>query len=182
MDRALIERARDGDRDAFAVLAGGVVDRCFATARVVLGDADRAHDAVQDALVRCWRDLPSLKDPDRFDGWLRRLLMHSIMDEFRRERRHVAKIQVLREHPVTRRDESLLEDRDQIERAFRRISVDHRAILTLHYLQELSLAEVADALGVPLGTAKSRLHYAMEAVRAEVRVAEATATNVEVSA
>lgn len=178
----MIERARDGDRDAFALLAGGVVDRCFATARAVLGDADRANDAVQDALVRCWRDLPSLKDSDRFDGWLRRLLMHSIMDEFRRQRRHAAKIQVLREHPVTRHEQSMLEDRDEIERAFRRISVDHRAILTLHYLQELSLAEVADALGVPIGTAKSRLHYAMEAVRGELRLAEAAAGKMEVSA
>jgi RNA polymerase sigma-70 factor (ECF subfamily) len=178
----LIERAREGDRDAFAVLAGIVVDRCFATARVVLGDADRAHDAVQDALLRCWRDLPSLKDPDRFDGWLRRLLMNSVMDEFRREQRYVAKIQILQEHPTTRHHETSLEDRDQIERALRRLSVEHRAVLTLHYLHELSLAEVADALGVPLGTAKSRLHYAMEAVRAEVRADERATTSEEVSA
>jgi RNA polymerase sigma-70 factor (ECF subfamily) len=176
VDRALIERARAGDRDAFAVLVGSRVDRCFATARIILGDADRAHDAVQEALVRCWRDLPSLREPDRFDGWLRRLLMHAITDEFRRGRRFAARVQVLHEHPTTRDEVSMVDDRDQIDRALQGISVDHRTILTLYYLHGLPIADVADALGIPAGTAKSRLHYAMQAIRAELAARERIAT------
>lgn len=165
MDRTLVERARNGDRDAFAVLAADVIDRLFATARAILRDADRAQDATQEALVRCWRDLPSLKDPDRFDAWLRRLLMHAVSDEIRRSRRFDAKVRLIREDRFTAPD-TALEERDQLDRAFRRLSVDHRAILVLHHLQGLSLPEVAETLGIPLGTAKSRLHYAIDAVRA----------------
>jgi RNA polymerase sigma-70 factor (ECF subfamily) len=153
-----------------------VVDRCFATARIILGDSDRAHDAVQEALVRCWRDLPSLRDPDRFDGWLRRLLMHAIADEFRRGRRFAAKVQILHEHPTMPDDVWMVDDRDQIARALQGISVDHRAIVTLYYLHGLPIAEVADALGIPEGTAKSRLHYATQAIRAELAARERIAT------
>src|SRR5262245_25301793 len=113
MDRTLVERARDGDREAFAALAERVVDRLFATARAVLRDADRAEDAAQETLLRCWRDLPSLRDPDRFEPWLRRLLMHAINDEFRRGRRFDAKVRLLRDEPMFDAGTSL-EDRDQL--------------------------------------------------------------------
>jgi RNA polymerase sigma-70 factor, ECF subfamily len=165
MDRILVERARDGDREAFGIVAASVVDRLFATARAVLRDADRAEDAAQETLVRCWRDLPSLKDVDRFEPWLRKLLMHAITDEFRRGRRFDAKVRVLREEP-TGEVGSSLEDRDRLDRAFQRLSFDHRSVLVLHHLQGLSVAEVAETLGIPVGTAKSRLHYAVEAMRA----------------
>jgi RNA polymerase sigma-70 factor (ECF subfamily) len=177
-----VEQARDGDREAFAALAARVVDRCFATARVILGDADRAEDAVQETLLRCWRDLPTLKDPDRFEAWLRRLLMHAVTDEFRRGRRFAARIQILRDEPTVVEDGSPLADRDQIERAFRRLSVDHRTILALHHLLGLSLVEVADALDIPAGTARSRLHYALEAMRAALDADERTGMTTEASA
>ena len=181
MDRTLVERARDGDRDAFAVLAAEVIDRLFATARAILRDADRAQDATQEALVRCWRDLPSLKDPDRFDAWLRRLLMHAVTDEIRRGRRFDAKVRLIREDQMIEPGAEL-EERDQLDRAFRRLSADHRAILVLHHLQGLSLPEVAETLGIPLGTAKSRLHYAIDAVRAALEADDRSPIIEEVSA
>ena len=181
MDRTLVERARDGDRDAFAVLAAEVIDRLFATARAILRDADRAQDATQEALVRCWRDLPTLKDPDRFDAWLRRLLMHAVTDEIRRGRRFDAKVRLIRHEDIVEPG-TVLEERDQLDRAFRRLSVDHRAVLVLHHLQGLSLPEVAETLGIPLGTAKSRLHYAIGAVRASLDADARSALVEEVSA
>ena len=171
MDTTLVERARDGDRDAFASIAAESIDRLFATARAVLRDADRAQDATQEALVRCWRDLPTLRDPDRFEAWLRRLLMHAITDEIRRGRRFDAKVRLIPEDDVVE-PAAAYEDRDRLDRAFRRLSVDHRAVLVLHHLQGLSLPEVAEALGIPLGTAKSRLHYALDAVRASLEADE----------
>ena len=171
MDTTLVERARDGDRDAFASIAAESIDRLFATARAVLRDADRAQDATQEALVRCWRDLPTLRDPDRFEAWLRRLLMHAITDEIRRGRRFDAKVRLIREDDVVE-PAAAYEERDRLDRAFRRLSVDHRAVLVLHHLQGLSLPEVAEALGIPLGTAKSRLHYALGAVRASLEADE----------
>jgi RNA polymerase sigma-70 factor, ECF subfamily len=182
MERALVEAARDGNRDAFAVLASRVVDGLYATARAVLRDTDRAEDAVQETLVRCWRDLPALRDADRFEAWLRRLLMHAITDEFRRGRRFEAKVRVLRDEPTTTGEGDGLDDRDLIERAFQRLSIDHRAILTLHHLVGLTLPEVAETLGIPLGTAKSRLHYAVEAMRAAVEADDRGTAATEVSA
>jgi RNA polymerase sigma-70 factor, ECF subfamily len=166
VDRTLVMQAQEGDREAFSLLAGASVDRLYAIARVTLRDADRAEDAVQEALVRCWRDLPSLRDPDAFDAWLRRILMHTITNEFRRGRRHEAVVRVIEQEPSVGDDTALTADRDAIERGFRRLSVEHRAVLVLRHLQGLSVPEVADAIGVPVGTAKSRLHYATEALRA----------------
>ena len=77
MQRDLVERARKGDHDAFAVLAGATIGRLDAAARLILRDPDRAEDAVQETLVRCWRDLPTLRDPDRFDAWLHRLFLNA---------------------------------------------------------------------------------------------------------
>jgi RNA polymerase sigma-70 factor, ECF subfamily len=176
----LVERARGGDREAFGVLAASRIDGMFATARVILRDADRAEDAVQEALVRCWRDLPSLRDTTRFDAWVRKLLIRTITDEFRRGHRHHARIRILHSEPVAI-DDGRLEDRDQIERAFQRLSVEHRTILTLVHLQDLGLADAADALGIPHGTAKSRLHYATTAMRASIE-ADQRPTTREISA
>ena len=166
MDRVLVEQAQRGDREAFAVLAAGTVDRLYAIARVTLRDNDRAEDAVQETLVRCWRDLPSLREPDRFEAWQRRLLMRAIVDEFRRGRRYEAQVRVLHAEPVDHDTASALADRDELDRGFRRLSPEHRSILALRHFQGLSVPEIADALGLPEGTAKSRLHYATEALRA----------------
>jgi RNA polymerase sigma-70 factor (ECF subfamily) len=182
LDIDLVERARHGDRDAFAVLAAGSVDRLYAIARVTLRDADRAEDAVQECLVRCWRDLPSLRDADRFEAWQRRLLMHAITDEFRRGRRFEAKVRVLHAEPIEGDASVALADRDELDRGFRRLSAEHRAILVLRYFQGLTLPEVADALGIAEGTAKSRLHYAMAALRAALDADSRAVAQKEVSA
>ena len=161
----LVARARSGDREAFDVLAASIVDRLYAVARLVLRDADRAEDAAQETLVRCWRDLPSLRDPSRFDGWLRRMLMRAITDEFRRARSHRASIAVLHAEPSVADATAQLVVREQLDTGFRRLSIDHRAVVVLRLYLGLSIEESALALGIPVGTAKSRLHYATEAMR-----------------
>lgn len=182
MDPDLVRSAQQGDREAFAALAAQTVDRLYAVARVVVRDADRAEDAVQEALIRSWRDLPSLREADRFETWQRRILMHCITEEFRRGRRSEARVRVLRAEPTDTDAASALEDRDRLERGFSRLSVEHRAILTLRHLQGLSLAEVADTLEIPLGTAKSRLHYATDAMRAAITADDRTPAPREASA
>ena len=178
---ALVANARSGQREAFDVLAASVVDRLYAVARLVLRDADRAEDAVQETLVRCWRDLPSLRDASRFDAWIRRLLMRAITDEFRRDRSHRASIAVLRAEPAVADASAQLAVREQLDIGFRRLSIDHRAIVVLRLYLGLSIEELALALGIPVGTAKSRLHYATEAMRLALE-ADARPPSQEVSA
>jgi RNA polymerase sigma-70 factor, ECF subfamily len=165
MERALVERAAQGDREAFDVIMSSVVDRLFAVARLILRDADRAEDAVQETLVACWRDLPSLRDPDRFDQWLRRLLINHVNDEFKRGRRQAATIAVLRIEPSQSDASNDVATRDLLQRGFQRLSVDHRTVIVLRFYLGLSVEEMAVSLGIPAGTAKSRLHYATEAMR-----------------
>ena len=160
-----VRRAGAGDRDAFDLLAASVVDRLYGVARLVLRDADRAEDAVQEALVRCWRDLPSLRDAHKFDGWLQRILMRAITDEFRSDRRQLAIITVLRLEPLSGDVADGVAVREQLDRGFARLTVDHRAVIVLRLYLGLSLEETAITLGIPVGTAKSRLHYGLDAMR-----------------
>ncbi len=176
-----VEQARAGDRQAFDLLASAVVDRLYAVARLVLRDTDRAEDAVQETLVRCWRDLSALRDPSKFDAWLRRLLMRAITDEFRSNRRQRAAITILRLEPSTPDVSGALAAREQLDRGFRRLSIDHRLVIVLRLHLGLSLQETAATLGIPVGTAKSRLHYATEAMRVALE-ADARPTAGEVSA
>jgi len=163
----MVRAAANGDREAFAALAAPRVDRLFATATLILRDRGRAEDAVQDALVRAWRDMRTLRDPGRLDAWLRRLLVNACYDESRRQRRHAANVRLLPDHDRGTSDASgALADRDEMDRALRQLSTDHRAVIVHHYYLELSVAEIADALGIPVGTAKSRLHHARLALRA----------------
>jgi RNA polymerase sigma factor (sigma-70 family) len=166
MRQDLVERARRGDREAFGQLAAGEIDRLLGVARLVLRDPDLAEDAVQEALVRCWRQLPKLRDVERFDGWLYRILMRTAADEFGRRRRYEASVQRLPSEPGIPDTTARLADRDQIERGFRQLSMEHRAVVILHHYAGLSLPDVAAALGIPAGTAKSRYHYAMSSLRA----------------
>ena len=175
MQTALVEQARRGDREAFGVLAGGAVDRLYAIARVILRDTELAEDAAQEALVRAWRDLPTLRDADRFDAWLYRLLVRACAGIGRHRRRWRAEISVLRSEPVEPDRASELADRDQLERGLRRLNDVQRTILALHFYVGLSPNEAADALQIPVGTAKSRLHYAIEALRAALEADERTA-------
>ena len=162
----LVLRAREGDRDAFDLLMTAVVDHLFRIARLILRDVDRAEDAVQEALVKCWRDLPGLRDPDRFDAWLNRLLLNSVTDEARRRGRFAASISILRVEPAEQDSASALADRDELARVFDRLSLEHRTIVVLHHYLGFTLEEAASTIGIPVGTAKSRLHYATDALRA----------------
>ena len=175
MQTALVERAQRGDHEAFSVLAGGAVDRLYGIARLILRDAELAEDATQDALVRAWRDLPTLRDAERFDAWLYRLVVRACADIGRHRRRWRAEITVLRNEPAERDRTSDLADRDQLDRGLRRLSDAQQAILVLHFYLGLSPSEAADALEIPVGTAKSRLHYAIEALRAAIAAEERTA-------
>jgi RNA polymerase sigma-70 factor (ECF subfamily) len=177
----LIRQARRGDRQAFDALAVGIVDRLYSVARLILRDADRAEDATQETLVRCWRDLPALRDPDRFDAWVHRLLLNAINDEFRAHRRHQANVRVLKVEPVTADQTGAVVLREQLQRGFGRLSPDHRAVLVLRLYLGLSIDETAATIGIPAGTAKSRLHYATEAMRLALE-ADARLPGREVSA
>lgn len=164
--RELVERARRGDHDAFAQLAGAAVTRLDAAARLILRDRELARDAVQDALVRAWRDLPGLRDPDRFDAWLHRLIVNTCLDLVRRRRRRVMEVELDPIGFVGLADGTdHLALRDQLDRALARLEPEHRAVVVLHYWLGLPLPEAAGSLGIPLGTAKSRLHRAVAALR-----------------
>ena len=173
-----MDRARRGDREAFSVLAGGAVDRLYAIARLVLRDADLAEDATQDALVRAWRDLPTLRDVERFDAWLYRLIVRACADIGRHRKRWRVEVTILPSEPAEPDRASELADRDQLERGLRRLTDDQQTILVLTFYVGLSPTEVAEALGIPVGTAKSRLHYAIEALRAALAADERASVGV----
>jgi RNA polymerase sigma-70 factor (ECF subfamily) len=166
--RALVERARQGDHDAFAVLAGAAITRLDAAARLIVRDRELARDVVQDTLLRAWRDLPGLRDPERFDPWLNRLLTHAAIDEARRRRRRVIEVELTSiDSPIADPNHGFF-DRDEIRRAFGRLEPDQRAVIALHYYLDLPMRDAAASMGVPLGTAKSRLNRAIAALRAAV--------------
>jgi len=167
MDRELVEAAQRGNRQAYADLTRVRGDRLFGIAQRILRDVDRTEDAVQEALVIAWRDLPELRDPDRFDAWLHRLLVRSCIAAAARERRHVANLRVLPlDLPATIDDYLTVADRDQLERGFRRLDPQQRAILVLRHYVGYEPSEIAEVLGIPAGTARSRLHHAHRAMRA----------------
>ena len=166
MDTQLVIRAQRGDEGAFTSLAVAVGDRLHAVAFRILRDTDLAEDATQQALLNVWRDLPQLRDPARFDAWSYRLLVRACYAEGRRTRRWSPKMRLLpADEPMAVDGTSLVIDRDQLERGFRRLSVEHRAVVVLHHYLDLPLDQAAEALGIPVGTVASRLHYAMRALR-----------------
>lgn len=146
------------------MIALDVGDRLFGIAKLILRDRDRAEDAVQDALIRVWHELPRLRDPDRFEPWLRRILVNACYDEARRARRR-AEVRILPDAAASDVSASFLQ-RERLDRAFRRLPVDQRAVIVMHHYVGMTLAEVAEAVDAPAGTVKSRLHYAMQAMRA----------------
>ncbi|HTK45701.1 MAG TPA: RNA polymerase sigma factor [Patescibacteria group bacterium] len=169
MDRELVIAAQHGDRVAFIDLARARLDRLFAIARRILRDVDRAEDALQDALVIAWRDLPDLRDPDRFDYWLQRVLTNMCIEHARRDRRRFANLEVLSIDGHIARDELAgVVDRDVVDRAFHRLTPDERAVLVLRYYLGYEPADIAEALGVSGGTIRSRLHHAHRAMRAAI--------------
>lgn len=170
----LVDQARRGDEEAFDALARLVGDRCMAIAVRILRDAHLAEDAVQASLVVAWRELRTLRDPDRFEPWLHRILTNECYAEARRRTRGTANIRVLPGEPSDTGGILSVNDRDQLERAFRRLTLEQRAVLVFHRYLELSLPEVADRLGVPVGTVKSRLHYATSALRSSIEADDRT--------
>jgi RNA polymerase sigma-70 factor (ECF subfamily) len=163
----LVERARHGDRDAFAVLVEMTRNRMFAIATRILRDVDLAEDALQGALITAWKSLPTLRDPARFEAWLRRLLVHACYAEARRRRTWTTNVRVLPvDGPVGPDGLLSVVDRDALDRAFRRLTIEQRAVFVLHHHLGLPLVEIADTLGIPAGTARSRLHYTTRVLRA----------------
>ena len=167
MLRAIVDQARQGDEEAFAAVVRAVGAKCIFIAHRILRDANLAEDAVQVALVEVWRQLPALRDLDRFDAWLHRILVNACYTEARRGRRFSTNVVLLEADAPAARDEYLtVHDRDQLDRGFRRLPPEQRAVLVFHHALGLSVPEVAEHLGIPLGTAKSRLFHATAAVRA----------------
>ena len=167
VDRDLVEQAQRGDREAFAILARTRGDQLFGIARRIVRDVDLAEDAVQQALVIAWRELPRLRDPERFDAWLQRMLVHACYAEARSKRAWISSIRALPiDGPAAPDELASFADRDEVERGFRRLPPEQRAILVLHHYLGLDSSEISEVLDIPAGTARSRLHYAHRAMRA----------------
>ena len=172
MDTELVVRAQDGDQEAFAELADASLDRFLAMAQGILGDTQLAEDATQQALLSIWRHLPSLRQPERFGAWSYRLVINACYSEVRRSRRWMPDMTAqLTSEPAAADEFGPVHDRDELERAFRDLSLDHRAVLVLHHCLGLTLPEVAESLDIPEGTVRSRLYHAMKKLRAVLRVA-----------
>jgi RNA polymerase sigma-70 factor, ECF subfamily len=167
MDTELVARAQNGDKEAFAELADAIAQRFLATSHRILRDINLAEDATQQALLAIWRDLPQLRDPAHFEAWSYRLLVRACYAEGRHQRRWAPNLRVLpTETAATSRPLDAVVDRDQLERGFRRLSLNHRTVVVLHHYLDLPLDRIAEALGIPVGTAASRLHYAVRQLRA----------------
>ena len=167
VDRGLVVRAQHGDRDAFERIVDVSFDRCCGLAVRLLRDTRLAEDAVQQAMVNIWRDLPRLRDPERYDAWSYTLLLRACYAEYRKAPRWMPAIEEGMPHEPRARDEfGAVIDRDQLERGFRRLSMDHRAVLVLHHYLDLPLEQVGRVLGIPTGTVKSRLNRALAEMRA----------------
>jgi RNA polymerase sigma-70 factor (ECF subfamily) len=167
MEADLVERAQRGDKEAYALLAGALADRFLAVARRILRDQNLAEDATQQALLAIWQGLPQLRDPGRFEAWSYRLLVHACYSEGRKERRWMPNLRLLPVDEAKASDDlSSVVDREQLERGFRRLSIDHRAVVVLYHYLDKPLDEIASILEIPVGTAHSRLHHAMRGLRA----------------
>jgi RNA polymerase sigma-70 factor (ECF subfamily) len=165
--RRVVERARAGDHDAFAELATTAFGRVSAIAQLIVRDRELARDTVQDAFLRAWRDLPGLRDPDRFDAWLHRLVVRTSINVLRTRRRRPVEVEIgSLDVPIVIDHTSVVADRDQLDAALRRLSPEARALVVLHYYVGLPLTEAAAILDIPVGTAKSRLHRSLGAMRA----------------
>jgi RNA polymerase sigma-70 factor (ECF subfamily) len=161
-----VERAQRGDRDAFAALVRAAAPEMDAAARLVTRDRELARDAVQEALIRAWRDLPGLRDVARFDAWLRRLVVNASIDELRRRRRRVVEVtDNLIDFPERGDAYAALADRDALDRVLSRMTPEHRALVVLHYYLGSPVPEAAAALGITQGAAKSRLHRSVLSMR-----------------
>ncbi len=172
MDRSLVERAQSGDRDAFSQLVKASTRRLLGLARLILRDPDRAEDAVQDALLQAWRDLRALRNPDAWDPWIRRLTVNACYKAAgKHSRRRRLEVQVEAEPHAAQVADSAndVADREWVLAALDQVTLEQRTVIALHYYLDLPVAEVAEILDIPYGTAASRLHRGLEALRASMR-------------
>ena len=180
MHSDIVDRAKQGDEEAFDDLARQVGDRCMAIAYRILRDADRAEDAVQASLIVAWRELRTLRDSDRFEPWLHRILTNECYAEARRRTRWASDIRLIpTAGPMETGGILSVDNRDQLDRAFRRLTLEQRAVVVFHHYLGLTLAEVAERLAIPLGTAKSRLHHGTAALRASLEADARTPSSPE---
>ena len=172
MERSLVEQAQRGDREAFTRLAFELSDRLFAVAHRILRDFDSAGDALQVTLLRIWRDLPALRDPALIEAWAYRVLVRACHDELRKLRRQAPALHLLAADGAEEDPAISIADREQLDRAFRTLTAEQRAAIVLQYYRDLTLSEIAEVLQVPIGTVRSRLHYAKRALRAAIEADE----------
>jgi RNA polymerase sigma-70 factor (ECF subfamily) len=166
MERKLVERAMHGDEEAFDALIGRVGDQLHSAAHRILRDPYLAEDATQRALLEAWRYLPRLRDPDRFEAWLYRLLVNACHTEARHERHHRANLRLLEsDEPAVHDSSAQIATQQQLDQAFQRLGVEHRTVVVLIHYLGFSAGEAADVMGTPVGTVRSRLHYALEHLR-----------------
>lgn len=168
MERELVERAMHGDEEAFDALVGRIGDSMHSVARRILRDTSLAQDATQQALLDAWRYLPTLRDPDRFEAWSHRLLVRACYAESRRERRQHGNLRLLARTDFEPDSASRVATQEQLDRGFRRLSVEHRTVVVLVHYLGLTPTEAAERMGTPPGTARSRLHYALLHLRSSL--------------
>jgi RNA polymerase sigma-70 factor, ECF subfamily len=177
MERRLVERAMHGDEEAFDLMVGRIGDSLYSVARRILRDTTLAQDATQQALLDAWRNLPRLRDPDRFEAWVYRLLVNACHAEARRERRQSGNLRLLPQDEASTSDTgSNIANQEQLDHAFRQLSVEHRTVVVLVHYMGLTHAEAAESMGTPVGTARSRLHYALQSLRAAIESDARTVT------
>jgi RNA polymerase sigma-70 factor, ECF subfamily len=171
MDQSLIDRARGGDQDAFTSLVLHFGDRLYSVAYRILRDTGRAEDAVQQAFLNAWRELRNLRDDDRLEAWLYRLLVNACYAEVRHTTRWQPGLRLITDldsGPTTDDAQLSVAVRDELERAFRSLSAEQRSVLVLHHYLGYSGDEIAAVLGVSPGTVRSRLHYGRQQMRAAI--------------
>ena len=172
MERELVERAMQGDEEAFDALVGRIGDSMHSVARRILRDTNLAQDATQQALLDAWRYLPTLRDPDRFEAWSHRLLVNACYAASRRERRQRGNLRLLTRADVEPDAASRVAILEQLDRGFRQLSVEHRTVVVLVHYLGLTPTEAAERMGTPPGTARSRLHYALLQLRSALEADE----------
>jgi RNA polymerase sigma-70 factor (ECF subfamily) len=166
MDPELVIRAQMGDQAAFAEIASSSYGRLHSITYGILRDRSLAEDAAQQAMLDAWRNLPKLRDPVRFEAWLYRLTVNVCFAEAKRVKRWIPNMSIDAREPVAPDEIDTVADREQLDRAFRQLSVDQRAVLVLRHIVGLPMEEVAHTLDIPAGTARSRLYRALQSMRA----------------
>jgi RNA polymerase sigma factor (sigma-70 family) len=171
-DAGLVRHAAQGDALAFEALVNPRLDQAFRIASAILGSEADAHDVVQESFIGAWKQLPRLRDPERFDAWLHRLIVNRCRDALRRRARS-REIDLSGVADLVARDATDdVGEATRINAAFERLNVDQRYLLVMHHLQQMSVAELSRELGIPEGTGKWRLHAARKALEAALELGD----------